>query len=143
MASFDRRSALLALAALPLATGAFAADDPILLRDLYNKDLSFSPLAEGLQGQRIRVEGFMAPPLRAESRFFVLTRRPMAVCPFCNSASDWPDDIVAIYAKRLVKVIAFNIPIVVSGALELGTYKDPELGFVSRVRLSDAEYQRV
>lgn len=84
----------------------------------------------------------MAPPLRAESSFFVLTRRPMAVCPFCNNAADWPSDIVAIYTKRVVDVIAFNIPISVTGILELGTYKDPEFGFVSRVRLSDASYAR-
>ena len=84
----------------------------------------------------------MAPPLRADSNFFVLTRRPMAVCPFCSSAMDWPTDIVAIHTKRLVKVIAFNIPIAVTGVLELGTYKDPEFGFVSRVRLADASYER-
>lgn len=147
MSSPTRRTALLCLAALaaatrPLAALAQAADGPTLLRDLYNKDLSFSDLAQGLEGQRIGVQGFMAPPLRAESRFFVLTRRPMSVCPFCDSAADWPSDIVAIYAKRLVEVIAFNIPITVTGVLELGTHTDPELGFVSRVRLVDASYQR-
>lgn len=123
-------------------TRAAASDGPVLLRDLYNKDLSFSPLAEGLQGQRIKVGGFMAPPLRAESSFFVLTRRPMATCPFCSSAADWPDDIVAVYSKRVVDVIAFNIPITVSGVLDLGTYKDSDFGFVSRVRLNNATYAR-
>ena len=138
-----RRSVILGLPALSFAGMARAAGDaPILLRDLYNKDLSFSALAEEKKGQRITVEGFMAPPLRADSNFFVLTRRPMAVCPFCSSAMDWPTDIVAIYTKRLVKVIAFNIPIAVTGVLELGTYKDPEFGFVSRVRLADASYER-
>lgn len=142
-----RRTALLCLAAFSMATRPLAAlaqdaDGPVLLRDLYNKDLTFSDLANGLQGQRISVQGFMAPPLRAESSFFVLTRRPMAVCPFCSNAADWPSDIVAIYAKRMVEVIAFNIPITVTGVLELGTHKDPELGFVSRVRLVDASYAR-
>lgn len=142
MTLLTRRSALAGIAALGLTRAARADSGPILLRDLYNKDLSFSDLAEGLQGQRITVDGFMAPPLRAESSFFVLTRRPMAVCPFCNNAADWPSDIVAIYTKRVVDVIAFNIPISVTGILELGTYKDPEFGFVSRVRLSDASYAR-
>ncbi len=141
--TLTRRSLMAALAMLPLARTVLADDGPVKLRDLYNKDLSFSDLAEGLKGQRITVEGFMAPPLRAESSFFVLTRRPMAVCPFCESTADWPSDIVAIYTKRLVEVIAFNIPITVTGTLELGTYKDPELGFVSRVRLVDAAYERV
>ncbi len=141
--TLTRRSLMAALAMLPLARTVLADDGPVKLRDLYNNDLSFSDLAEGLKGQRITVEGFMAPPLRAESSFFVLTRRPMAVCPFCESTADWPSDIVAIYTKRLVEVIAFNIPITVTGTLELGTYKDPELGFVSRVRLVDAAYERV
>lgn len=141
--SLSRRTLLLTLPALGLARRARADDGPILLRDLYNKDRSFSPLAESLAGRRISVEGYMAPPLRAESDFFVLTRRPMAVCPFCDSAADWPSDIVAIYSKRIVDVIAFNIPIAVTGRLELGTYRDPELGFVSRVRLMGAQYRRI
>lgn len=141
--TLTRRSALLSLLATPLAFTAQAQEGaPVLLRDLYNKDLSFSDLAEKLKGTRISVEGFMAPPLRAESHFFVLTRRPMAVCPFCDTDADWPDDIVAIYAKRVVDVIAYNIPIIVEGRLELGSYKDPELGFVSRVRLVDATFER-
>lgn len=142
MPLLTRRTALASLAALPLAGMARAQGDAILLRDLYAKAREFSPLAEDLKGQRITVEGYMAPPLRAESSFFVLTRRPMAVCPFCSSAADWPSDIVAIYTKRTVKVIAFNIPIAVTGELELGTYKDPDLGFVSLMRLSDAIYER-
>ena len=109
MTGLPRRTLLLGLSALPLAGVSRAAEGAILLRDLYNKDLSFSALAEANKGQRITVDGFMAPPLRADSNFFVLTRRPMATCPFCSSAADWPTDIVAIYTKRLVKVIAFNI----------------------------------
>lgn len=142
MPLLSRRNTLLGLAAAPFARAARAERAPILLRDLYNKDRSFSDLATGLAGQRITVDGFMAPPLRAESSFFVLTRRPMAVCPFCNNAADWPADIVAVYTKRLVQVIGFNIPIGVTGLLELGTFRDPDLGFVSRVRLVDAGYAR-
>ncbi|MFV0409835.1 MAG: hypothetical protein ACK5LJ_09125 [Paracoccus sp. (in: a-proteobacteria)] len=77
--------ALTRRAALPLAGRAFAGTDPVLLRDLYNKDLSFSDLAESMKGSRISIEGFMAPPLRTDSSFFVLTRRPMATCPFCSN----------------------------------------------------------
>lgn len=115
---------------------------PILMRDLYNKDLSFSDLARGLEGQRIDVTGFMAPPLKAEMRFFVLTKRPMATCPFCETSADWPDDILAIYTKRVVDVVPFNVPLIVTGVLNLGTVTDEETGFVSRVRLTDARYDR-
>ncbi len=118
------------------------ASPVIKLRDLYNKDLSFSELALSIEGDRIAVKGYMAPPLKAESVFFVLTKRPMATCPFCNDGDDWPDDIAAIYGKRTVDVQPFNVGIVVSGTLELGDYKDPETGFFSRVRLINATISR-
>ncbi len=114
--------------------------DPVMLRDLYNKNQSFSDLARSLAGQRIEVDGYMAPPLKADSRFFVLTRRPMAVCPFCETEAEWPQDILAVYTKRIVDAKPFNVKISTSGMLELGTLKDPDTGFVSRVRLTDAAY---
>lgn len=132
------------LSALPvlLAPGLLRAQTEMRLRDLYNKDLSFSDLARANQGLRVVVDGFMAPPLKAESQFFVLTKMPMAVCPFCEPGMPWPDDLLAVYAKRVVQVIPFNVPIKVAGVLELGDYIDPDLGFYSKVRLSDASYER-
>jgi len=118
------------------------ADDTTKLRDLYNKDLSFSDYALEREGQRVSISGFMAPPLKAETKFFVLTNRPLAVCPFCETEAEWPDDILAIYSKRIIEVISFNTRIVSRGRLELGTYTDPETRFVSRVRLVDAVYER-
>ncbi|PWR03702.1 hypothetical protein DKT77_05030 [Meridianimarinicoccus roseus] len=134
-----RRSALLgALAAPTILT---AAEQPIKLRELYQrKGRGMSEFAEANVGRRIEVEGFMAPPLKAESRFFVLTKMPMAVCPFCETAAEWPDDILAVYTKRVVDVIPFNVKIVTSGVLELGEYRDPDTGFVSLVRLTEARY---
>ncbi|MCB1461446.1 MAG: hypothetical protein KDJ90_03210, partial [Nitratireductor sp.] len=93
-------------------------------------------------GKRITLSGFMAPPLKSESKFFVLTNRPMAVCPFCETEADWPLDIVAIYTKRIIEIVPFNVHIAARGVLELGTYEDPEFGFVSRVRLVDTSYDR-
>ncbi|MDN2583237.1 hypothetical protein [Aquibium sp. ELW1220] len=136
------RRTLLAAAAFGIMSPRAMADEVVNMRDLYEKDLSFSGYALQRQGQRIAASGFMAPPLKAESTFFVLTRRPMAVCPFCETEADWPDDILAVYTKRTVEVLPFNVSIVVRGVLELGAYTDPELGFVSRVRLTDASYER-
>lgn len=137
----NRRHLLAAGLGLALgATGARA--EPLRLRALYNKDLSFSPLAQSLAGRRMTVAGFMAPPLKAESSFFVLTNRPMAVCPFCETEADWPDDILAIYTKRILDVMPFNVRLLARGRLELGAFRDMETGFVSRVRLSDAVYER-
>ena len=42
----------------------------------------------------------------------------------------------------MVDQIPFNVPILVTGTLELGDYTDPDLGFYSRVRISGATYAR-
>lgn len=143
----NRRQLIVGLGLAPFAGNllpdtACAADAPLKLRTLYNKDRSFSDLAHSLEGTRVSVGGYMAPPLKADSKFFVLTKIPMAVCPFCETETEWPRDILAIYTKRIVDVVAFNSKIVTRGVLELGTFKDPETGFVSRARLVDAVYER-
>jgi len=141
---FLRRGVALAVGAV---SGAARAETPnggeIRLRKLYEKNLSFTPLAESLDGEIVAVRGFMAPPLKAGASFFVLTKRPMAICPFCDDAADWPNDIVAVHTKREVRIVPFNADIVVRGRLSLGDERDPETGFFSRLRLVDAVVERV
>lgn len=136
-----RRAFVMSALAAPLAARGVRASEAIKVRDLYNKNLSFSDLALSLEGESVTVDGFMAPPLKAESNFFVLTKKPMAVCPFCEREAEWPDDILAIYTKRRVKVTPFNVKIQVVGLLELGPKTDEDTGFVSRVRLVNARYE--
>ena len=146
-----RRRQLLTMSGVALFTGAsqwagiselHAGNETLKIRQLYNKDLSFSDLALSLEDERVTVKGYMAPPLKAASQFFVLTKRPMATCPFCNDGDDWPDDILAVYAKRQVNVQPFNAIISVQGKLQLSDFKDPDTGFFSRVRIENATYQR-
>lgn len=131
-----------AAATTSLVGPALGASGTVRMRDLYNLDQSFSDFATATEGQRLSVRGFMAPPLKAEATFFVLTKRPMAVCPFCESSADWPLDILAVYTKRTLDVVPFNVPLVTSGTLALGEFTDPETGFVSKIRLMDATYER-
>lgn len=131
------------LSCLSIPSSAQAAPQRIKIRDLYNKDLSFSDLAKDNEGKVIAIDGFMAPPLKAESNFFVLTKMPLSVCPFCETEAEWPDDILAIYTKRILDIMPFNKRIIVRGTLQLGGYTDPETGFVSRVRLENSRYERV
>lgn len=119
------------------------AEDLMSFADLYVGNASFSDRATALDGTPIEMDGYMAPPLKAESAFFVLTKMPMAVCPFCESEADWPQDIVSVYSRDTVTVAPFNVPIRVAGTLRLGVYTDEELGFVSKVRLVDATYRRL
>lgn len=120
-----------------------AAAERILIRDLYAKFGEFSERAEALAGERVVVPGFMAPPLKADAGFFVLTKRPMAVCPFCDNEADWPMDIILVRLDERDDWVRFNVPIEAEGVLELGTEIDEDTGFVSRIRLTGAAFRRV
>ncbi|MCD8349555.1 MAG: hypothetical protein LUC93_02985 [Planctomycetaceae bacterium] len=88
-----------------------------------------------LKGKRVRMTGFMAPPLKPTLSFFVLTDIPMSICPFCSSDADWPSDIVVVKLAEPVTAIPFDRPIWVEGTLEVGSEMDEETGFVSLVRI--------
>lgn len=145
-----RRHLLQGLAALGTCPGwmaAQAADPPaasLRFDELYAgmspAGLQFSPRVLGLRGQRVQMRGYAAPPLRADAAFLVLTRQPMAVCPFCASDADWPADIVVVYARD-PSLLRGGQPLRVTGRLEAGHHADALTGFVSQLRLRDAELQ--
>ncbi|MGG7566540.1 hypothetical protein ACQ5SO_10310 [Rhodovulum sp. DZ06] len=137
----SRRTALVGGLSLALARPAGAAES-FRVRDLWNKDMSFSGLARRLDGERVEAQGYMAPPLKAESTFFVLTNRPMSVCPFCETEAEWPDDIMAVHTRRVFDVIPYNVPCTATGTLSLGTETEAETGFVSRARIIEARVSR-
>ncbi len=105
--------------------------------------LKYSPKVERLQGQRVRLRGFMAPPLKAEADFFVLTKEPVSLCPFCQSDADWPDDILVVHLSSNQEFVQNNTTIEVEGRLETGSRVDEKTGFLSRMRLMDARYEIV
>lgn len=137
-----RRTFLRAGLAAPalIAAPAWANDKAHKIRELYKKGGGMSEIATQSAGNRMTFEGFMAPPLKAQMSFFVLTKMPMTVCPFCETEAEWPSDILAIYTKRVVEVLPYNVKIAARGVLELGSYEDPETGFLSLVRLTNATY---
>ena len=138
----SRRSVLSGVAALPLVSAlpsVARATPSLLIRDIYVGGGDFSEAANGLVGQEIIIPGFMAPPLKPDATFFVLTRRPMAVCPFCDNEADWPRDIVLVKLADAIEWLPFNVAIEARGILELGTEVDEDTGFVCRVRLAQAE----
>ncbi len=96
-----------------------------------------------LNGKRIEMKGYMAPPLRPKLDFFVLTKAPMATCPFCSSAANWDADIVLVYLPKGKDVFASPYPVQIRGRLELGTKEDPETGFVSLVRIYADDYNEI
>ncbi|CAH1648005.1 MULTISPECIES: hypothetical protein [unclassified Chelatococcus] len=146
----NRRQILGGLAATAAAagsTGAWAATPSLTFEELYGKvsvlGLEFSAKVNALEGRAVAMRGFMAPPLKAEANFFVLTKIPMALCPFCSSDADWPDDIVVVYLGKKQTFVQPSTTIEVHGKLEAGSWTDPETGFVSLLRIRDAQYSVV
>lgn len=146
----DRRS-FLGLAATGTLIGAAGLTVPasaatlpdLRFRDMYSRGKDLSDQALGLQGQRIQMIGYMAPPLKPEINFFVLTKTPMATCPFCDDATDWPNDIVVSYFEGDMEFTRFSNLIRVEGTFDTGIETDEATGFVSKVRLLDISYTRL
>lgn len=140
-----RRGALAGLATACLVPAAYAAElETIAFDSLYKSfgvlGFQFSDRVTALRGQSVRIVGYMAPPLKAESHFFVLTREPLAICPFCQSDADWPVDIVVVTLKNETPMVSAGRKVAVSGRLEIGSATDADTGFVSQIRITDAGF---
>ncbi len=120
-----------------------AGEAQLTFAELYARQsvlgLQLSDKARSLAGRPVRILGFLAPPLKPDVDFFVLTRTPVALCPFCNSDADWPSDIVVVYPKSRLDVAQDGTPVAVVGMLEIGSSVDRKTGFVSLVRVVDAD----
>ncbi len=145
-----RRDVLSLIGGLPLllcARPSAAAAASLTFGELYSRfgvlGLEFSEKVKTLSGQEVSIRGFMAPPLKAEAAFFVLTEIPMSLCPFCSSDADWPDNIVVVYLGEKQTFVQPSRTIEAQGVLEFGSWTDPETGFVSLLRLRDAQYAAV
>lgn len=148
MPRFTRRRLLAALGAAVLvpARATAAPGSTLTFDELYSRfgvlGLTFSDKVKTLEGSPVTIRGFMAPPLKAEANFFVLTEVPVSICPFCSSDADWPDDIVVVYLDRARTFEQANGLIEVNGTLEVGSWTDPETGFVSLLRVVGADFRK-
>ncbi|MGR6981044.1 hypothetical protein ACUHGC_06490 [Testudinibacter sp. P27/CKL/0425] len=137
---------LLTIGLLLISFSSFASTN-LTFDELYGKisvlGMEFSEKVKALEGQTVDMDGFMAPPLKADAQFFVLTKAPMALCPFCSSDADWPSDIVVVYLDKKQPFVQNNAMIKVSGKLEYGSWTDPETGFVSLLRITNAKFNKL
>ena len=135
-----RRRLVAAVALLPLTS--LAAELPrVRMFELYQDDKSYTDTAKRLAGKTISMQGFMAPHLKVESDFFVLSNAPVETCPFCASEDEWIDTIVFVRMKKRQEATRPGNLIQVEGKLEIGPQTDVATGFVSRVRLVDATFR--
>jgi hypothetical protein len=139
----SRRSVLGLACLAPFAALPARAAELIAFSDISVADDQYTEKARKLAGKVVEMHGYMAPPLKPEIDFFVLTSLPTAICPFCDAAASWPDDIVLVHLSRPVRALAYDRLLDVSGILEIGIETDAATGFVSLVRLRDAKYSKV
>jgi hypothetical protein len=117
------------------------SDKPVEIKfsEMYSgsssRGLKFSDKLTGLDGRKVVITGYMAPPLKPSFTFFVLTRQPMAICPFCSTDASWPEDIILVYLPKGEDRTPTDSVLTVTGTLELGSRTDPDTGFVSQVRI--------
>ncbi|MDR2789778.1 MAG: hypothetical protein LBB59_02230 [Campylobacteraceae bacterium] len=134
-------------AAIVLCLNFAHAQEIITFDELYDDagvmGLSISQKVKSLASKKVTIDGFMAPPLKAKSNFFVLTKMPMALCPFCSSDTDWSSDIVVVYLKEYQTFVQYNAIIRAEGILEYGSYTDENSGFVSLLRLREAVFKKL
>src|SRR5215813_6336582 len=121
-----RRRSLLAIAAIGTTLSrmpAARAGETMRFEEMYKASgvlgLEMSDKLVALNGKPVDISGFMAPPLKAEAGFFVLTREPVSLCPFCNSDADWPSDIIVVYLREGVRYAQTNRAITVAGTLDI------------------------
>lgn len=144
----SRRSFTAASFALFSLPGTVRAEERVVLTfdRLYAENgirgLVFSETVKHAAGHDVALTGYMAPPLEAEATFFVLTREPLAICPFCQSDADWPVDIVVVLLRNQTPMVSAGTRVAVTGRLDVGSATDARTGFVSQLRIVDADVRR-
>jgi hypothetical protein len=130
------------IAISPTVTSSDATNEPIVLRfnEFYSPNssainLQFSDKLKGANNRQIKINGYMAPPLKPNLDFFVLTRIRLAACPFCSTAADWPEDILLVTMPDGKTVKQIEEPITLVGKLEIGEAVDSKTGFFSLLRV--------
>lgn len=111
--------------------------------EIWDDGMVLSKKSKRLHKKHVVMRGFMAPPVKPDADFFVLTKVPMAVCPFCEPDADWPDDVVFVRLKGKKLFAQYNVPIETTGVFEIGVEVDEETGFASEIRIVGATFREM
>lgn len=102
---------------------------------------NFSERIAALDGQVVRMRGFLAPAGHGEARVLVLTRSPIAPCSDCGGEHDFPADAVFVFPTGDGRPsFTPGRETEVEGRLEHGSLRVPETEATSLVRLRDARW---
>lgn len=107
-----------------VAAETLTGDGP--MRELCEKDMSSTPVAQRVAGGRRDIRGFVTPPLEAALGLFAPTKRPMSVRRAYEASR--PRDIAAVSTEPTPDVVPVDTPITTTGGPARGTHHDPALG---------------
>lgn len=122
---------------------ALGDDISLQFKDIYDRGGNLSEVISETDKQWVTIEGFMAPVLKAGLKFFVLTAKPLEVCPFCDPDAAWPPDIVPVYTKRVVTEVPNWQRIKVTGLMSDEPHIDPDTSFYSKFRLLKSSFKPI
>ena len=102
---------------------------------------TFSERLAALDGETVRMRGYLAPAGHGDSGVLVLTRIPVAPCSECGGGHDFPDDAVFVFpAEGDRPRFTPGRETAVEGVLEHGSLALPEAEATSLVRLRAARW---
>ena len=119
---------------------AFGENVTLKFEDIYDRDGNLSEVISETDKQWVTIEGFMAPVLKAGVKFFVLTKKPLEVCPFCEPDAEWPPDILPVFTKRVVTEVPNWRRIEVTGLMSNEPHIDQGTSFYSKFRLLKSSF---
>lgn len=102
---------------------------------------TFSERIASLDGQTVRMRGYLSPAGHGDTGLLVLTRAPIAPCSDCGGGHDFPDDAVFIFPQAGDRPrFTAGRETAVEGVLEHGSQRLPEAEATSFVRLREARW---
>ena len=122
---------------------ALGKDISLQFKDIYDRGGNLSEVISETDKQWVTIEGFMSPVLKAGVKFFVLTDKPLEVCPFCDPDAAWPPDIVPVYTKRVVTEVPNWQRIKVTGLMSNEPHFDQDTSFYSKFRLRKGSFKPI
>lgn len=92
-------------------------------------------------GKKVSIIGFMATVSPLNGKYIYLINMPYQTCPFCVPNTTELANTIAVYAPEGESFPFVDVPIEVTGTLEIGNFTD-EAGYSYSFRIVDASYKK-
>ena len=93
-----------------------------------------------LEGKEVKMTGYMSLMSPLDGSYIYLMNLPLQSCPFCLPDSTKITNTVACYAKEGSKIDYNSNPVVVTGVIELGNFKD-DFGYEYAFKIKDVKIE--